>query len=168
MKKILEYTLSGLLALLLLAGCEGYGDRLTADVTGHSGCKGLKSASAGEITPDTLSCISYSYDASSGTLQVTHINAGFNCCPGKLSCRAVMDGDTLVIKESEQHAACDCNCLFDLQITVNGLESLDYIIKVIEPYCGEQEKLIGHIHLAATPAGSFCATRRFYPWGMIE
>ncbi|NLE34172.1 MAG: hypothetical protein GX622_03640 [Bacteroidales bacterium] len=173
MKKISEGVLPMMLAAmllvtLLLAGCEGYGERITAEVIDHSGCKDLKSGSADGTTPDTLSCINYTFEASSGTLQITHINAGFNCCPGRLTCHAEVNGDTLLIKEREQHAACSCNCLFDVDLTVKGLESREYIIKILEPYCGKQENLIANVDLAETPEGSFCVTRKLYPWGIMR
>jgi hypothetical protein len=173
MKKISDKVLPSVLAVLmsaaiLLSGCERYGERITAEVIDHTGCKSLKSGSVDGTTPDTLSCINYVFEASSGTLQITHINAGFNCCPGKLTCHAEVAGDTLFIKENEQSAACSCNCLFDVNLTVRGLESREYIIQILEPYCGKQEKLIAHVNLAETPAGSFCATRKLYPWGIMR
>lgn len=173
MKKISDKVLPAVFVVLmsaamLLAGCEGYGERITAEVIDHTGCKSLKSGLADGITPDTISCINYVFEASSGTLKITHINAGFNCCPGTLTCHAEVVGDTLFIKENEQLAACSCNCLFDVNLTVRGLESREYIIKILEPYCDKQEKLIAHVNLAETPAGSFCVTRKQYPWGIMR
>ena len=150
---------------LILSGCETEKQQVTAELTDHTGCKGLKSATD-DVIPDTQSCINWSYDSSSGTLSLTHINAGFNCCPGKLSCSVSIAGDTLIIKEKEESAMCDCDCLYDLYIDVSDLEEQDYIISIVEPYCGDQQKLIFEVDLDSEPEGSYCAARNRYPWGM--
>jgi hypothetical protein len=150
---------------LLLTGCETEKQQVTVTLTDHTGCKGLKSATDNDI-PNTQSCINWSFDVSSGTLSLAHVNAGFNCCPGTLSCSIKITGDTLVITESEEAPMCDCDCLFDLFIDISGLEKQSYIIRIIEPYCGDQQKLIFEADLATEPEGSFCASRNQYPWGM--
>jgi hypothetical protein len=167
MKKDTLLFLSLLILSLFLSGCEMEKQHVTATLTDHSGCKGLKSAAANEI-PNTQSCISYTYDSSSGILSVTHINAGFNCCPGRLSCRVDIVGDTLVIAEKEESAMCDCDCLYDLFIDISNLGETSFIIKVVEPYCGDQQKLISGVDLMNEPSGLFCALRKQYPWGMPE
>jgi hypothetical protein len=55
--------------------------------------------------------------------------------------------------------------LFDLDIEVNGIESKEYFVKIIEPYSGEQDKLYFGIDLGANINGSYCVTRNSYPWG---
>lgn len=154
-----------LLLSLIFSGCEMERQQVTATLTDHTGCKGLKSATE-DVVPNTQSCINWSYDSSSGTLSLIHLNAGFNCCPGKLTCSVDIAGDTLVIKEKEESAMCDCDCLYDLYIDVNDLEEQDYIIRIVEPYCGDQQKLIFEADLAREPEGSYCAARSWYPWGM--
>lgn len=166
MGKIASAFLSLLLISLLLASCEREGHHVTASVIDHSDCKGLKSGSGVEPVPDTLSCISYSYDSFSKTMSLTHINAGFNCCPGNLTCRADIAGDTLIIRENQAHAGCRCDCLYDLEISVERLESKRYTVKIVEPYCGDQQKLIFEADLRNDTTGSFCALRKQYPWGM--
>lgn len=166
MGKIASAFLSLIFISLLLASCEREDHHVTASVIDHSDCKGLKSGSGEEATPDTLSCISYSYDSLSKTLSLTHINAGFNCCPGKLTCDIDIAGDTLVIYEYESAAGCNCDCLFDLEISVERLESKRYTFKIVEPFGGDQQKLIFEADLPNEPAGSFCAIRKQYPWGM--
>jgi hypothetical protein len=150
---------------LLPSGCETENQKITATLIDHSDCKGLKSASADEV-PNTQSCINYIYDGITGILSVKHVNAGFNCCPGKLTCSVGTVGDTLVITEHEQSPMCNCDCLFDLDIEVSSLPDTQYVIKVVEPYCGDQQKLIFNVDLEKEPSGSFCATRNQYPWGM--
>jgi hypothetical protein len=166
MGKIASAFLSLIFISLLLASCEREDHHVIASVTDRSDCKNLKSRTTDDTTPDTLSCISYAYDISSKTLLITHINAGFNCCPGKLNCRADIAGDTLIIRENQAHAGCRCDCMYDLEISVERLESKRYTVKIIEPFCGDQQKLIFEASLPDDPAGSFCAIRKQYPWGM--
>ena len=152
---------------LIFSGCETERQQVTATLTDHTGCKGLKSATE-DVIPNTRSCINWSFDNSSGTLSLIHFNAGFNCCPGELSCIIDFAGDTLVIKEREKSAMCDCDCLYDLYIDVNDLEEQYYIIKIVEPYCGDQQKLVLEADLASESEGSFCADRTMYPWAIPD
>ncbi len=138
--------LSLLVFSLIIAGCEREKQQVTATLKDHSGCKNMKSASDSDV-PNTQSCINWAYDNSTGVLSLTHVNAGFNCCPDKLSCDISLVGDTLVVKEKEKSALCNCNCLFDLFIEINNLEPQSYIIRIGEPYCGEQQKLIFNVDL---------------------
>jgi hypothetical protein len=140
---------------------------LTGQLISNSTCKnGLKSTSATNITPDSLSCIDYSFDNLSNKLIIKHINAGFNCCPDSLYCNISLKNDTIVIQEFEAAALCDCNCLYDLDIEINGVDSKKYQIKLIEPYLSEQSEIIFEIDLTKNMNGSFCVTRKQYPWGM--
>jgi hypothetical protein len=152
---------------LILSGCETERQQVTVTLKDHTGCKGLKSATE-DVVPNTQSCINWSYDSSSGKLSLIHFNAGFNCCPGELSCSISFTGDTLVIREKEESAMCDCDCLYDLYIDVSDFEEQDYIIRIVEPYCGDQQKLIFEADLAREAEGSFCAARSWYPWGMPD
>jgi hypothetical protein len=135
-------------------------------LTGHSECKSSMALRNTEETADSLSCVEYSYDAASNRLTLHHINAGFNCCPGNLSCAVTMRNDTILIAESEEHYLCDCDCLYDLDIEVNGVENRKYLIKFSEPYLGDQEPLIFEADLPASAAGSYCVVRFQYPWGV--
>jgi hypothetical protein len=102
----------------------------------------------------------------SDKLSLKHINAGFNCCPGKLTCKVTQSGDSLVIEEFESQAGCNCNCLYDLDIEIKNVTTGKYHIRFIEPYGGEQEKILLDMNLEEHPAGTFCVTRKNYPWGM--
>jgi hypothetical protein len=133
---------------------------------GHSPCKYEKSTSVSDITPDSLSCVNYSYNVSTGKLSITHINAGFNCCPDEIYCTFIVEADTLIITERETSALCDCNCLFDLELEISDVQSASYIIKFDEPYCYDQEKLLFPVNLADQPTGSVCVVRKQYPWDL--
>ena len=153
----------------LYSGCEENSEpsAISGKLTGHSDCKSFKSQMFTEDTPDTLSCISYLFDASAGKLQLTHINAGFNCCPGKLWCEISQQSDTIIIKEGEKEQGCDCNCLFDLEMELSGIEAQEYVMTLIEPYAEDQEPLIFTIDLASVTEGTHCVIRKEYPWGMF-
>ncbi|HEY9122793.1 MAG TPA: hypothetical protein PK252_02335 [Bacteroidales bacterium] len=117
-------------------------------------------------TPDSLVCIGYSFDNSTNKLSIKHINAGFNCCQDTVYCNVSLSVDTILIQEIEQNPKCDCDCLYDLNIEIQGVDAKKYQIKVIEPYVGDQKKILFEIDLTKDKVGSFCVTRKQYPWGM--
>jgi hypothetical protein len=118
--------------------------------------------------PDSLSCVLYSYDPSEQVLTLQHINSAFNCCPGKLSCKFSLKGDTIIIEESEREAACDCNCLFDLNMEISGVESRSYHIKMVEPYVEPAECILFEIDLEEQTEDTYCVIRKMYPWGIFS
>lgn len=147
------------------------GNQIKMDITGqllsHSICKNLlKSTSLMVYTPDSLSCVQYSFDQQNNKLTLSHINAGFNCCPDSLFCKVDLMDDTIMIYEYEKSALCRCNCLYDLNIEINGVVSDKYHIKFIEPYTADQTKLIFDVDLSNNSTGSVCVTRKQYPWGV--
>lgn len=132
----------------------------------HSECKNGEKNSLATGPADTLSCVEYEYLAENKTLRISHLNAGFNCCPGELSCEADIINHELKITESEEEPGCNCMCLFDLEIEITDLEPGIYSLRLIEPYIGNQAELITVIDLNASPTGTFCVIRKDYPWGM--
>ena len=140
---------------------------LTGELISHSACKsGFKSTSAKIDTPDSLSCIHYSFDGLTNKLTIKHSNAGFNCCPDSLYCTISLMADTIVIQEFEAGAPCRCNCLYDLDIEINGVDNKKYQIQLMEPYASEQAEILFEIDLAKHNEGSFCVTRKQYPWAI--
>ena len=139
------------------------------DITGklirNTDCKTFKSASIGSEVSDTLSCINYTFDTSVNKLILKHVNAGFNCCPESLYCAVSLSNDTIIIQEFEKESLCDCNCLYDLDIELNGVQAKRYYIKIIEPYAIGQEELDFELDLEHSNEGSHCVTRKHYPWG---
>ena len=71
-----------------------------------------------------------------------------------------------MIEEKEEAAQCDCNCLYDLEIEIEGVEEQSYQINVFEPYALDQAKLSFSIDLKSEPSGSFSVIRKIYPWGL--
>ena len=166
MKKVLFPFLIGCVIGSLIFSCENEGQIISGKIINNPVCKNSKSDGNKEETPDSLSCINYSFEKSGKTLSIKHVNAGFNCCPGELTCNAAMSGDTIIIKEYEESPLCDCDCLYDLEIEITGITSGRYQVRFIEPYSGNQKKLIFQINLTDHPEGSFCVIRKQYPWGM--
>ncbi|PIQ30460.1 MAG: hypothetical protein COW63_09760 [Bacteroidetes bacterium CG18_big_fil_WC_8_21_14_2_50_41_14] len=171
MKALIHSVLATAFIAVLVLGCKN--EQVNNDPTGISGrllrnsaCKDLKSTATTNALSDSLSCAEYQFDASTHQLTIKHLNAGFNCCPGILSCKVTSSSDTIVIQEFEESQLCSCNCLFDLEIEIVGVEAGKYVIKFIEPYCGNQTLLVFDVDLEGDPEGSFCVIRNQYPWGI--
>ena len=126
----------------------------------HTSCKNEKDV----ITTNSESCANYTYNSANKTLQIKHINTSFNCCPDELFCDISIENDTIIIEESEKDAGCDCMCLFDIETEIYNVDAKSYIVKFIEPYIGDQEKLIFEINLNDSTSGSYCVERIDYPW----
>ncbi len=173
MKPAIDSLTGILLITMFILSCEKEQNDdqqiIKGQLTNYSGCKNfLKSGPEMFHTADSFSCIHYTYYPSTNELILQHINAGFNCCPEKIYGKFFMTGDTIVIEEFEASALCDCNCLYDLNIKLNGIAPKKYRVKFIEPYCGNQEKLIFNLDLAKDTNGSYCVTRKQYPWGIYS
>jgi len=130
----------------------------------QTGCKGELAAAAPEdYTPDQ-SCIVWDYDGT-GTLAITHVNAGFNCCPVLDISVDVQDG-TITLYEIETEGQCDCLCLYDLDYEVTSLPPGVYRIVTDETYFvpGMMEALDFTVDLSSTPQGVHCVERTIGPW----
>jgi len=138
---------------------------LTIRLLGIPQCVYLKS-SLGLLEPlESQSCIEYAFDQDARKLMVKHLHAGFNCCPESLWCTVVFRNDTIIIEEFEKQMGCNCNCLYDLDLEVEGIESGKYQLRIIEPYISNQQQLIGLLDLRSQKQGSICVSRSIYPWG---
>jgi hypothetical protein len=51
-----------------------------------------------------------------------------------------------------------------LDIEINGIDAKIYQVEFIEPYSDEQEKIIFELDLTMEKEGSYCVTRKQYPW----
>jgi hypothetical protein len=140
---------------------------LTGRLISKSACKSnLKLTFGISDTSDSLSCIEYSFDNLANKLTIHHINAGFNCCPDSIYCKVSLSNDTITIREFEKGGLCNCDCIYDLTIEVNGVALKKYLINLIEPYANDLEKLISVVDFSKDKIGSFCVTRKQYPWGV--
>ena len=153
--------------VILLAACdEKESLPITFGLTNSPECKNIDKSAAFNEKADSLSCIEYTYNSESKTLILKHINAGFNCCPGKISFDATFSNDTLIIEESETSSLCDCSCLYDLEMEFKNFTDQNFQIKIIEPYLGNCEEINFRIDLKSDKNGEWCSVRKSYPWGM--
>ncbi len=173
MKPKIVFVIIILAVIIFNNGCEKEKEDQTdlvfsGKLTSHTDCKSFKSTGILFDTPDTLSCVDYTFDASANKLVMKHINAGFNCCPDVLYCIITLKGDTIIIQEDEKEAGCHCNCLFDLDMEITGVEAKKYQVQFIEPYSGDQEDLQFEMDLTKNTNGSVCEVRKQYPWGVYN
>jgi hypothetical protein len=164
--KTLKYILTITILLLFISCSKNEQQPLSVGNIERSDCKSNMKSETIDIKPDTLCCIKYSYNNSTNQLSITHINAGFNCCPGEICCIATVSGDTLVIEETESTSICDCSCLFDLTFTIDNVEDTPAFMKIKEPYWSGSGSIVFDISLKKEKEGSWCTTRKNYPWGM--
>ncbi|MEE9444014.1 MAG: FG-GAP-like repeat-containing protein [candidate division Zixibacteria bacterium] len=138
----------------------------TGTLTAFSNCKNLqKTSTASDNTPTNLDCIEYQYDGIS-TLSLSHINAGFNCCPEEMIININVENNIITIDETGVEGICSCNCLFDLDYEIRNLPQGEYTIIVSERFTFPEEELLEFtVNLSSSPMGSFCVTRNYYPWG---
>ena len=171
MKKTLYFFLLTIIMGMTLGSCQKE-KKTNLDISGKivnsTSCKNfIKKAGTGQIA-DSVSCVEYVFDPSRNLLILRHINAGFNCCPDDLYCTIQLRNDTILLREYEAAALCDCNCLYDLDIEITGVAPGKYQVLFMEPYVDDQEKLHFGIHLPEQTHGSFCVTRKQYPWGVTS
>lgn len=170
MQKPIYLIIAGLITLFFIAACEKKASDEDQIISGrlisNSECKGLKSIFLTSSTPDSISSVEYNYHASNNKLMLKHINAGFNCCPGILTCDFRLNADTIIIQEYEEVAQCHCDCLYDLTIEIDGIETKKYQIKFIEPYATNLAPLIFELDLTSIISGSYSVVRKQYPWGI--
>jgi hypothetical protein len=136
-------------------------------VTDVSGCKTFESGSTRSFATPTQSCIQYEYDGAS-VLRITHVNAGFNCCPDSLGVSVHAVDGNITIQEMEWllSGGCHCLCLFDMTYEVPFVEPGEYTLKFNEPYVlADDNELKFTVDLVTAPTGSICVDRDRYPWG---
>lgn len=162
-----------LLSLLITNSCKQDENIIpfhpVASLESYHGCKTFNE----EISASSLvslfydqnqDCIEYQYNGDS-VLEIRHINAGFNCCPGTIVAQININDNIIVIKESETEQGCFCQCLFDVNYKIEGLMPGKYTIKIIEPCTSDQdEKLEFVLDLFRATSGTHCVDRNHYPW----
>ncbi|MBN1442175.1 MAG: hypothetical protein JXA90_05665 [Planctomycetes bacterium] len=128
----------------------------------YKGCKDFPDI--GGVPPDQA-CIQYVYE--SGVLHLTHVNAGFNCCPDALVAEIIFDEGAITIREAEIGGVCFCCCLYDMEVEIVDLAAMEYTVRIGEPYLREPDEPFElTIDLAEQPEGRFCLPRTQYPWGV--
>ena len=111
-----------------------------------------------------VDCLAYTY-AADATLDLTHVNAGFNCCPGEITADITFQDSLIVVEEHERESGCDCLCLYDIDYRIENLRPRVYTIRVVELYLRDgDEPLEFTLDLSAPVSGQHCAERTGYPW----
>ncbi len=161
------------LSLLIIFSCKQDGNIIpslpVASLESHHGCKSfleeMGANSLGSLFHDqNQDCIEYQYYGDS-VLEIHHINAAFNCCPGEIVANIEINDNVIVIKEDETESSCLCLCLFDLDYRIEGLMPGEYTIRIIGLYTDEQdEKLEFTLDLSHATSGTYCVSRDHYPW----
>lgn len=90
-------------------GCK---EKTANNVNGFAAVKGFKSDEY----------IEYRTDAD-GYLHIKHVNAVFNCCPGRIKADVSVEGNTISIVESETDPQCKCICDYDLAFNLGPLSN---------------------------------------------
>lgn len=167
MKKIV-YLFLPLFLFCFLISCEkeNTNNKSQGRVIEKSGCKNFSLKSLSEISSDATQ-VDYLYNTETKELTLTHLNAGFNCCPEDINCSVSLTNDTIVIEEKEKlgYDVCCCNCLYDLTILVTNIELKKYVIKFIEPYYLGKEQLIFEADMKETEGSIVVDRDDHYPWG---
>lgn len=174
MKRLLLFPIIASLVFLAPA-CSEDDEGITPDdgetpagrLTSATDCKTFNDPAVESILSSSESCVEYNYDAANKTLFLKHVNAGFNCCPGTLSANITLVENIITIAESEQEAACHCNCLFDLTFEITDLKPGAYRIVMVEPYLHDDDPALSFLlDLTTEPNGNVCVPRVHYPWGI--
>jgi hypothetical protein len=123
-----------------------------------SDCKNITGIHSSGPAQATNSCVEYNY-LPGNLLQLTHVNAWFNCCP-VIEVEVNVENGTITVDEIEVEGICDCYCFFDLNIEVVNILSGEYTLIINEPYLGSGEEILQcTVDLAASPSGICCAER---------
>jgi len=137
------------------------------NLVGTSSCKSFQLGQAVAYVSSDSDCVAYDYDGS-GILHLTHVNAGFNCCPEPISADIAVETGQITIDEKEglESGGCDCQCLFDIDYEIVNLPPGEYTITINGLYLlPDEEPLESTVNLAADPFGEYCVFRGHYPWG---
>ena len=168
MKTIFYPFIAAVSLLLIVFGCKNDPEKedlwvVSGKLVSNTECK-MSPTKNTALLMDSITCAEYSYNATTHTLLIKHINAGFNCVPGDLSINAHISKDTIIIEEFETNNFALCNCLFDLDMEIKGIDAKFYQIKFIEPYRGNKKELIFGVDFSSQTAGLHCIPRYGYPW----
>lgn len=180
--KIFSSLLATAMVFFLLSGCEKKESPkenekpkeepkeliFSGKMTGRTNCKtNQPDAGVRSLTDfaDTLSCVEFTFDSTTNKLFIKHINSAFNCCVDSIYCNISLSNDTIIIEEIVNLEFCNCMCLYDLDIELEGIAVQEYTFKFIEPHLGINPPLLFNADLSLQQQGSYCVTRKKYPWG---
>ena len=161
----------GLVLIVTTNGCKKSPDaQMVPDgvLRQHTSCKEFVANASGpmdEFAPGPHDdCIEYQYNGRD-TLILSHINAGFNCCPGEITADIEFSGNMITITEREANQLCDCLCLFDLDYEIINLATGEYTLRVIGLYVQASDQVLEFpLQLLSETSGHYCLQRDYYPW----
>jgi hypothetical protein len=139
----------------------GYGVYTEGTVVDYSGCGGFDTDSYGDVVPTDSNCFVWDYE--SGTLNLTHQSAVFNCCVLQLSAEFVFSNDTIFITESEvlDQGGCACICPYDLEMQITDLPIDKYTVVVDGPSDYNDTEFL--LDLTAETSGYACYKEAIEP-----
>ncbi|MFC2132107.1 hypothetical protein ACFLSQ_11800 [Bacteroidota bacterium] len=141
-----------------------YGSDPSGAIINHTDCKNDSGGIKGEIFSSD-ECISFKYFPNDKILGLSHINAGFNCCPERITSDFKFTGNTISIHEHQAKAGCKCNCLYDINYELRNISPGIYHIEIVGPITDGVNKpqLEFDIDLSLE-TNTHCLKRGFYPW----
>jgi hypothetical protein len=103
--------------------------------------------------------VEYSYTTGDRVLHINHINADFNCNMDKIEATVKIENGIITIEEKEilEGNPAKCDCVFDIEYSIQKVEPHVYTLKVP----GMKDATID---LVNNPKGSFYEPRDIYPW----
>ncbi|MBN1213741.1 MAG: hypothetical protein JXA92_14300 [candidate division Zixibacteria bacterium] len=143
--------------------CPGYIEPF-GSLDSYNGCKSFEKAADTVTSADD--CLMYEYDGM--TLNMKHVNAGFNCCVDNLGAHITIEDNVITLDEYEINPNCYCLCLYDLYYVFYNLLPGEYTIIVKEPYVYSiegREEIEFTVNLQPGLTGGYCVERLYYPWG---
>jgi len=121
-----------------------------------SGCKNEQNIKAIDYSLFSgFECMVWSYDGT-GSLELQHINAVFNCCPDETlgMTGTVAYADTVfTLTESDNGGLCNCVCPYDMNYTLSDVAPGTYTV-VVNPFDNPVA-----MDLTAAAEGWFCVDR---------
>ena len=130
MKRNLLFKIIALLMLSVgIEGCSSEGGNnafFQMKNNANSGCKHA-AGTRGESSAYDHEYVEYK-GLANGYLALKHVNALFNCEPGKLEIQASIDGNEIRILENEELSLANCVCPYDLYCEVGPLSFGKYTL----------------------------------------
>lgn len=118
------------------------------------------------VVNKTYEALTFNYYPSYKIIQVSHINAAFNCCPDKITSSYKFSNDTIRIYEKEAKAGCHCECLYDLNYELRNFSPGIYHIEIYGPLTDGKANppLAFDVDIANHKDSVFTLYRGIYPW----
>jgi len=159
-KKVFIVVVLGIL-ITIVSGCKkseiapGVPEGLLIN---HSECKKTlisQSSDTGKYSPGPIrECLVFHYDGKK-TLEMEHINALFNCCPGEITVDFEFTGNTIIITEKQAETGCHCICHYDVNFHLDNILPAVYTIRIIAADSNGENREFS-INLDLIQSGSQC------------